>query len=123
MGQELPVPLGGAPTNITRVCLVLSRGHAADPMHGLSLDGLITITPMPISIRPPGYLFAPPQLRGYPSSLRLYFPVTVQSATLTLEQEQVIGCASGRTRSCGLDRWLGDTEVTPVFGSGEKYPQ
>jgi hypothetical protein len=45
---------------------------------------------MPISIRPPGYLFALPQLRKYPSSLgvRLCFPV--QSATLTLEREQVM---------------------------------
>ena len=142
MGQELPVPLGRAPTNITRVCLALSRGHTADPMHGLSLDGLIMITPMPISIRPPGYLFALPQLRGYPSSLRLYFPI--QSATLKLptalvlvptticrwklkvEHEQVNGCGRQRTRSCCLERWLGDTEVIPALGSGflrGKYPQ
>jgi hypothetical protein len=88
--------------NITRFRPVSSRGRAADTMHGLSLDGLITQT---ISIRPPGYLFALPQLRKYPGSLGR--KAVFSRAVGNLDVRTTSYWMSHGRRSCCLGRWLG----------------
>jgi hypothetical protein len=63
---------------------------------------------MPTSIKPPGYLFALPQLRKYPSSLECMAVLSRAAATLTLEQEQVIECYMAG--EVALGRWLGSIQ-------------